>query len=302
MMDLFNNFRKGLEKTRKLIAGGFTRISASMGHFDEDMLDDLETVLVQADVGAVSAMNLIDKVRAGIKRTGDNSREFVIEALKDEMRDILGSDKQLVIEPDRLNIIIMVGVNGTGKTTTAGKLCLRFKSQNKKILLAAADTFRAAAIEQLKHWGELHDTVVISHETGSDPGAVVFDAVHSALTRKSDVLIIDTAGRLHNKQNLMDELGKIERIARREAPEAIIKILLVIDATTGQNAVVQARVFNEVTKLDGIVLTKLDSNAKGGIAVSVVNETRIPVILAGLGEKSEDLVDFDAKSFVESLF
>ena len=301
-MSLLQHFRNGLEKTRKLIAGGVTRLGATMGHFDDAMLDELETVLVQADVGAQSAMKMIDKVRAEIRRTGDNSRSFVIDVLKKEMYAILGEDRRLTLEPGKLNILILVGVNGTGKTTTAGKLCLRFKTQGKSVLLAAADTFRAAAIEQLRHWGEQHDTTVIAHEAGSDPGAVAFDAVHSALSRGSDVLIIDTAGRLHNKQNLMDELGKIERIARREAPEAVFRILLVIDATTGQNAVVQARVFNEVTRLSGIVLTKLDSNAKGGIAVSVVNETKIPVILAGLGEKAEDLVDFERESFVESLF
>jgi fused signal recognition particle receptor len=301
-MNLLDHFRNGLEKTRKLIAGGVTRIGATMGYFDDAMLDELETVLVQADVGAQGAMHMMDKVRAEIRRTGDNSRAFVIDALKQEMCSILGDDRKLTLVPGKLNILILVGVNGTGKTTTAGKLCLRFTSQGKTVLLAAADTFRAAAIEQLRHWGEQHNTPVIAHETGSDPGAVAFDAVHSAINRRSDVLIVDTAGRLHNKQNLMDELGKIERIARREAPDASFQILLVIDATTGQNAVVQAKVFNDVTKLSGIVLTKLDSNAKGGIAVSVVNETKIPVILAGLGEKAEDLVDFERESFVESLF
>ncbi len=301
-MSLLDHFRGGLEKTRKLLAGGFTRLSAAAGRFDDGLLDDLETALVQSDIGASSAMELVDRVKDEIRRTGESGRDFVTGVLKEEMKKILGPDRRLRIEPGRLNILILAGVNGTGKTTTAGKLCLRYRSQGLKVLLAAADTFRAAAIEQLRHWGELHGTDVISHEAGSDPGAVVFDAVHAALGRHADVLIIDTAGRLHNKQNLMDEFGKIERIARREAPDALLRVLLVIDATTGQNAVIQARVFNEVTRLDGIVLTKLDSNAKGGIAVSVVRETGIPILLAGLGEKSEDLVDFEAGSFVESLF
>jgi len=195
----------------------------------------------------------------------------------------------------------MVGVNGTGKTTTAGKLCARFKQQGLKVIMGAADTFRAAAIEQLAIWGERTGTPVIAHAEGSDPAAVVFDAIQSAKARKADVLILDTAGRLHNKGNLMEELGKIRRIISREVPEARCETLLVIDATTGQNAVHQAKVFQEVANVTGLVITKLDGNAKGGVAIAVAAETRMPIYLAGLGEKVEDLTDFDSFSFVQSL-
>lgn len=301
-MGIFDKFNAGLSKTRKFISESLTRIAAGMGSFDEDMLDDLEMLLVSADVGAATSMMMMDNVRGKIKSTGNSSREAVINTLKEEMIRILGDPVRYELSEGKLNIIILAGVNGTGKTTTAGKLCLRFMSSGKKVILAAADTFRAAAIEQLKHWGELNDAPVIAHETGSDPGAVVFDAVHAAISRETDVLIIDTAGRLHNKKNLMEEFAKINRIAAREAPDAGIRVILVVDATTGQNAVVQAKIFDEAAKIDGIILTKLDSNAKGGIAVAVVNETSIPVIMAGLGEKAEDLVDFEPGPFIDSLF
>lgn len=299
MLDVF---KKGLTKTREFVAGNVNRISASLGYFDESMLDELEMVLVQADVGASCSMKLIEDLRKTMKEKGEKSKEFVLSTLKNQMRSILGNKKQLILADKKLNIILMVGVNGTGKTTTAGKLCLRFQQENKKVMLAAADTFRAAAIEQLKHWGDKTHTPVIAHEEGSDPASVVYDAIHAALARNVDVLIIDTAGRLHNKQNLMDELAKIKRIISREAKVATYESLLVIDATTGQNATVQAKVFGEVTEVTGIVITKLDSNAKGGVAISVAYETRLPIVLAGLGEKVEDLVDFDPDYFVESLF
>lgn len=301
-MGIMDVFKKGLTKTRDFFSDNINRISATMGFFDENMLDELEMVLVQADVGASCSMKLLEGLRRSMKESGDKSRDFVLSTLKAGMKRILGEKKQLKLTDGKLNIILLVGVNGTGKTTTAGKLCLRFQRQNKKVILAAADTFRAAAIDQLKHWGDKTGTQVISHEEGSDPASVVYDAVHAAISRKVDVLIIDTAGRLHNKQNLMDELEKIKRIIRREAGEATYESLLVIDATTGQNATIQAKVFGEITDVTGIVITKLDSNAKGGIAVSVAYETGLPIILAGLGEKAEDLVDFDPDSFIESLF
>lgn len=301
-MGMLDVFKKGLTKTREFVSENINRISASLGYFDEDMLDELETVLVQADVGAACSMNLISELRKSIKEKGDKSKEFVLSTLKKQIRDILGEQKRLILAEKKLNIILLVGVNGTGKTTTAGKLCLRFKQQDKKVILAAADTFRAAAIDQLKHWGERTQTPVIAHEEGSDPASVVFDAVHAAIARNVDVLIIDTAGRLHNKQNLMDELAKIKRIITREAGTSAHESLLVIDATTGQNAINQAKEFSKVTDVTGIVITKLDSNAKGGVAISVSYETHIPIVLAGLGEKAEDLVDFEPDSFVESLF
>lgn len=301
-MSLLKKFQSGLTKTRDFITEGLSKVWISMGNLDEDALDEMEMLLIRADTGASTSMGLMDEVRNEIKRSGDSSKEAVIGTLKNKMMEILGETVQYNPEKNNLNIIILVGVNGTGKTTTAGKLCLRYKNEGKQVMLAAADTFRAAAIEQLKHWGDLNDTPVISHEAGSDPGAVVYDAVHAAIKRNVDVLIIDTAGRLHNKKNLMDELSKIFRIARREGDTANIKSFLIVDATTGQNAVMQAKIFNEVSPLDGIILTKLDSNAKGGIAIAVKAETKIPIIMVGLGEKAEDLVDFDPEDFVQSLF
>lgn len=301
-MSMLDIFKKGMQKTRVYIEENFNRISASLGYFDESMLDELEMVLIQADVGISCSMKLMEDLRRSMKEKGDKSKEFVHATLKSQIRNILGDPPKLIVQDKKLNIILMVGVNGTGKTTTAGKLCLRFQQQDKKVMLAAADTFRAAAIEQLKHWGDKTHTPVIAHEEGSDPASVVYDAIHAALSRNTDVLIIDTAGRLHNKQNLMDELAKIKRIIAREAPDATYESLLVIDATTGQNAVMQAKVFGDVMDVTGIVITKLDSNAKGGVAISVAYESHLPIILAGLGEKVEDLVDFDPDSFVGSLF
>jgi len=298
-MGLFDSFKRGLQKTRDVFAGGFNRIAASMGFFDEDMLDDLEVLLIQADVGAANAAEMMQAIRQQIKATGDASREAVLEELRRQMLKLLGTDRRLEVQSGQLTILLMVGVNGTGKTTTAGKLCARFKQQGLKVIMGAADTFRAAAIEQLAIWGERTGTPVIAHAEGSDPAAVVFDAIQSAKARKADVLILDTAGRLHNKGNLMEELGKIRRIISREVPEARCETLLVIDATTGQNAVHQAKVFQEVANVTGLVITKLDGNAKGGVAIAVAAETRMPIYLAGLGEKVEDLTDFDSFSFVQ---
>ena len=236
------------------------------------------------------------------KKSGDDSKEAVYGSVKSKMLDILGDKQTYEPIPGKLNILLMIGVNGTGKTTTSGKLALRYKKQGKKVILAAADTFRAAAVEQLKAWGERTDTTVISQGSdGADPAAVVYDAVHAAIARKADVLIIDTAGRLHNKKNLMDELSKIRRIVVREAPDASLKSMLIIDATTGQNAVLQAEAFSEACELDYIGITKLDGSAKGGVAIAVAYNTGKPVVLAGLGEGEEDLVDFDPEIFVDSL-
>lgn len=300
-MGIVDIFKKGLEKTRGFVSEGFTKISAKMGHFDEDMLDDLETLLVQADVGIGATLQIMDKIRDDIAETGDDSYDAVLLSMRNEIKAILGEKKTLVIRENQLNIILMVGVNGTGKTTTAGKLCLKLKNENKKVLLAAADTFRAAAIEQLAVWGERTNTAVIAHTEGSDPAAVCYDAVHAAISRHADVLIIDTAGRLHNKQNLMDELAKINRIIAREAPDAFCQSLLIIDATTGQNAVIQAEVFSKAVTLTGVGITKLDGSAKGGVAIAVAHATKSPIYLAGLGEGVSDLVDFDPDIFVNSL-
>lgn len=301
-MGLLDKFKSGLDKTRKFFSSAFTQIAAGTGHFDEDMLDDLEELLIRADCGIPASEKIITDVKQKIKKTGDDSSEAVLATVKDSIVDILGEKTAYEPIEGKLNILIMIGVNGTGKTTTCGKLALRFKNEGKKVILAAADTFRAAAVEQLKTWGERTDTTVISQGTdGADPAAVVYDAVNAAVARNADILIVDTAGRLHNKKNLMDELAKIRRIIDRTAPDADVKSMLIIDSTTGQNAVIQTESFSEVMDLDYVGITKLDGSAKGGVAVAVAYASEKPIVLAGLGESAEDLVDFDPELFAESL-
>ncbi len=299
-MAIFDKFKQGLSKTRDFFTNQMTRIAAEFGSYDEDMLDELEMTLVAADCGLPAAAEAIDSIREHIRTSGDASHASVISVLREKLLSML-EDKKLMLAPGELNIFLMVGVNGTGKTTTAAKLAHRYKSEGHRVMMAAADTFRAAAIEQLKEWGERTDTPVISHEIGSDPAAVVFDAIQSAKARKTELLIVDTAGRLHTKKNLMDELAKIKRVIQREAPDAKVETLLVLDATTGQNAVIQARAFHEAIEVSGRVISKLDGNAKGGVAVAVAKETGLPLVLAGLGEQADDLQDFDKKLFIEAL-
>lgn len=300
-MGFFDKFKQGMTKTRDFLTSGIRKMTLSFGRFDEEQLDELEMLLVQADVGVSCSDEIMENLREAIRTNRDDSETFVLSFLKSEILRVLGPQRQLVMEPGKLNIIMMVGVNGTGKTTTAGKLALRYLREGKKVYLAAADTFRAAAIEQLEFWAKETGCGIISHEEGSDPAAVVYDAIQAAKARKADVLIIDTAGRLHNKKNLMDELGKMRRIIGREAADAVVRTLLVIDATTGQNAVLQAQTFAEVADVDCIAITKLDGNAKGGVAVAVAWQTKYPIVLAGLGEKADDLVDFEPDSFVDAL-
>ena len=301
-MGLADLFKKGLEKTRSFFAGSFTKLAASSGHFDEDMLDDLEELLIRADCGVHASDDIMDRVKQNIKKTGDDSKEAVLASVKERMLEILGEPETVEIVPGKLNIILMIGVNGTGKTTTSGKLAARYKKEGKRVLMAACDTFRAAAVGQLKTWGERTGTAVIAQEQeGADPASVVFDAIHAAQARNTDVLLVDTAGRLHNKKNLMEELAKIRRVIEREAPDAVIKSLLIIDATPGQNAVIQAEGFGEVTGLDYVGITKLDGSAKGGVAIAVAYQSKKPIVLAGLGERVEDLADFDPDLFVDSL-
>lgn len=300
-MGLFDKFKKGLEKTRNFLADGIRKIAIGFGRFDEEQLDELEMLLVQADLGVACTDEVMENLRNAIRENKNDSEDFVLGFLKKELLRILGPAQHLNISNQKLNVIFLVGVNGTGKTTTAGKLALRFHKEGKKVIMAAADTFRAAAIEQLKVWSERTNSEIIAHSEGGDPASVVYDAIQAAKSRNADVLIIDTAGRLHNKKNLMDELGKMRRIIDREAGDANIQTLLVIDATTGQNAILQAETFAEVAKVDSIAVTKLDGNAKGGVAVAVTYTTNYPVVLAGLGESADDLVDFDPELFVDSL-
>lgn len=301
-MSLFDKFKSGLSKTRQAVTEGINRVAASLGVYDEDFLDELEMILIQADAGVSVATKLTDSIRERVRIDGRVERDYVLGTLKDDMLEILET-KPFQPDFDKLNVTFVLGVNGTGKTTTAGKIAASFQRQGVKTMLAAADTFRAAAIEQLQTWGERANVPVISNTLGSDPASVVFDAMQSAKARGVRLLIIDTAGRLHNKPNLMSEMEKMHRVAAREgeAVGAVIRNFLVLDATTGQNAVIQARAFNEVTSLDGLIITKLDGNAKGGIALAVVNDTGIPLVYAGLGEGIDDLAPFNAELFVDSL-
>lgn len=299
----FGRLKDGLSKTRKGITEKVDQILKSYKKVEEELFEDLEEVLITADVGVNTSIAIIDELRQKVKERKVNEVSDVRELLKEVLRDVLtkGESSKLDIEPSPA-IVLVVGVNGVGKTTTIGKLSSRLKSEGKKVLIAAGDTFRAAAIEQLQEWGNRAGVDIISHQEGSDPAAVIYDGIQAAKARKVDVLICDTAGRLHNKKNLMNELTKIFRVVEREYPEAKKEVLLVVDATTGQNAVSQAKVFKEACDITGIVLTKLDGTAKGGVVLAVQSELDVPVKLVGVGEKISDLQDFNAVSFVEAIF
>ncbi len=270
---------------------------------DEDLYEELEEILIQGDVGVNTAIDLVESLRKREKKEKIKDSEELKQALVEEIIKIMGEEKpELNLTPGELNIILIVGVNGVGKTTSIGKLANKLKAEGNKVLLGAADTFRAAATEQLKIWGQRVGVDVIGHQEGADPGAVVFDAVQAAISRKIDVLIIDTAGRLHNKNHLMEELKKIRRIIDREAPNALKEVLLVLDATTGQNALSQAKLFGEATGVTGVILTKLDGTAKGGVVIGIKAEQDLPVKLIGVGEQMEDMQEFNPQSFVAALF
>lgn len=270
---------------------------------DEDLYEELEEILIQGDVGVNTAIDLVESLREREKKEKIKDSEELKQALVEEIIKIMGEEKpELNLTPGELNIILIVGVNGVGKTTSIGKLANKLKAEGNKVLLGAADTFRAAATEQLKIWGQRVGVDVIGHQEGADPGAVVFDAVQAAISRKIDVLIIDTAGRLHNKNHLMEELKKIRRIIDREAPNALKEVLLVLDATTGQNALSQAKLFGEATGVTGVILTKLDGTAKGGVVIGIKAEQDLPVKLIGVGEQMEDMQEFNPQSFVAALF
>ena len=301
-VSLFNRLKSGLTKAKQGITDKIDAVLNSYTTIDEDLLEELEEILITADVGVNTTMEMIDNLRDAIKSKGLTNPLEVRDELKTLIENMLGEeDSKLNIEPGP-SIILMVGVNGVGKTTTIGKLANRYTKEGKKVLLAAGDTFRAAAIEQLEVWAKRSNVDIIKHQEGADPGAVIFDAVKAAKARNVDVLICDTAGRLHNKTNLMNELGKVFKIVDREYPEAKKEVLLVVDATTGQNAVSQAKTFKEVADITGIVLTKLDGTAKGGVVLAVKSEVDVPVKLIGVGEKVEDLQDFESKAFTEALF
>lgn len=300
----FDKLKKGLTKTRDNFSNKIDGIIKSYKKIDEELFEDLEEVLVTADVGINTTMKLIDNLRDRVKKEKVSDPEKVKGLLKDEIKKIMETsmlDNKLNIEPSPA-VMLVVGVNGVGKTTTIGKLSNNFKKQGKKVLIAAGDTFRAAAIEQLEEWSNRSGVEFVAHSEGSDPAAVIFDAIQAAKARKTDVLICDTAGRLHNKSNLMQELNKIFRVVEKEYGNASKEILLVLDATTGQNAINQAKVFKEVSNITGVALTKLDGTAKGGVIIALHSELNIPVKLVGVGEGIDDLQEFIVEDFVDAIF
>ncbi|MBP3646863.1 MAG: signal recognition particle-docking protein FtsY [Clostridia bacterium] len=296
---LFSRLRDGLFKSREHMAVAMEAAVANDRPIDEDFYDDLTDALILSDMGTACAMEAIDKLRAHVEEAKLKSSTQAKQALKDILVGMLDAEKMPLKWP---MIILMVGVNGVGKTTTIGKLALRFQGLGRTIILCAADTFRAAAADQLQIWSERARCPIVRHKEGADPAGVVFDGIQAAKARNADLLIVDTAGRLHNKKNLMDEMEKMRRVIDREYPEAAVRCLLVVDATTGQNGLAQAKAFREAAGINGIVLTKLDGTAKGGIAFPIVRELGVPVMYVGVGEGIEDLQSFDAKEFVDALF
>lgn len=297
----FDKLKKGLAKTRDNLTDKVSEVLKLAVTIDEELYEELEEILVTADVGIDTSMFIIEKLKLKIKDKKVRDPQAVKPCLKEVLTEMLQNAED-INNKDGKKVLLIIGVNGVGKTTSIGKLAAKFKNEGSKVLLAAADTFRAAAIDQLEVWSNRAGVDIVRHQEGSDPAAVVYDAIQAARARKVDVLLCDTAGRLHNKKNLMDELAKINRIIDREYSEADKHTLLVLDATTGQNAVQQALQFKEVCNVDGIILTKLDGTAKGGVVISIQHHLNIPVKFIGVGEGIEDLQEFDAKEFVDALF
>lgn len=301
-MGFFDKLKDGLKKTRDSITHRIDQILVSMGKIDEELFEELEEVLITSDVGVDTTLRIVQDLRARVKKERVTNALEVKGLLKEEIASLLGSDKATLKLGTKPSVIVVIGVNGVGKTTSIGKLCHVLKEQGKKVLMAAGDTFRAAAIDQLEIWAKRAGVDIIRHTEGADPSAVIYDAIAAAKARNFDVIVCDTAGRLHTKKNLMEELKKIFRIIQRELPDADVETLLVLDATTGQNAVSQAKNFTEASGVTGLVLTKLDGTAKGGIVVSIKSELNIPVKFIGVGEHIDDLQPFNPKDFVEALF
>ena len=300
-MGFFDRLKEGLAKTKNAIFKQVDNLFKNFVKVDEDLLEELEELLIMADVGVNSTETIIERLRDRIKDERITEPEACRAALQEILIDMIGEGEPLRLDTTP-SVILVIGVNGVGKTTSIAKIANRLKQQRKKVVLAAADTFRAAAIDQLQIWADRVGVELIKHSEGSDPAAVVFDAVSAAKKREADVLIVDTAGRLHNKKNLMDELAKINRVIERELPGASRETLLVLDATTGQNAVNQAKEFKHAADITGLILTKLDGTAKGGIVFSIKEELDIPVKFIGVGEKTDDMQEFEAKEFVDALF
>lgn len=297
-------FKDGLEKTRKGLVEAVSDLIVRRRKIDEEFYEELEEILIGADVGVNTVMNLIEELRDEVRKRRIEDATELQPVLSEKLSELLRGteNNELKTNPDGITVILFVGVNGVGKTTTIGKMAHRFKQEGKKVMLAAGDTFRAGAIEQLEVWGQRAGVEVIKQQSGSDPAAVMYDAVQAAKQRQVDVLLCDTAGRLQNKTNLMEELNKIFRVIQREIPDAPHEVLLVLDATTGQNALNQAKLFGEKSGVTGLVLTKLDGTAKGGIVIAIRQEMNLPVKFVGLGEKIDDLQPFDSDQFVHALF
>ena len=301
-MSFFEKLKQGLTRTKEAITGKVNEVFSNFRKVDENLLEELEEALILSDVGAETAMKIVDNLRKRIKLEKIEDSEKVKDALKEEIYKILTEKDNSLNLSTKPAIMLVVGVNGAGKTTSIGKIAANLKAEGKKVLVAAADTFRAAAIEQLEVWTERAGVDIIKRPEGSDPASVVFDAISKTKSGDYDVVIIDTAGRLHTKKNLMDELGKMQRIIDRELPDAAKEVLIVLDGTTGQNALIQAKEFSEVTNITGIILTKLDGTAKGGVVIGICSELNVPVKLIGVGEKVEDLQVFNAEEFAKALF
>lgn len=300
-MGFFEKLKNGLKKTKDSMMGRIESLLHSFNKIDEDLFEELEEMLILCDIGVTTSEKICDKLRQKVKQEGVKEPEKIKDMLKEIITEMLGEDQKLDMSTTP-SVILVIGVNGVGKTTTIGKLAYQLHKQGKKVIVAAADTFRAAAIDQLEVWTERAGVGIIKHNEGSDPASVVFDALVAAKARQADVVICDTAGRLHNKKNLMDELKKISRIVHQQAEGCALEVLLALDATMGQNAVNQARQFNEVADITGIILTKLDGTAKGGIIISITDDLQVPVKLVTVGEKIDDIQPFSARDFVEALF
>lgn len=300
-MGFFEKISAGLKKTRDSLMGRLEDLAAGFTKVDEDFFDELEETLIMGDVGANVTMRIMDELRDRVRHAGITEPTEVIGQLREIITGLMGEESPLDLST-KPSVVLVIGVNGVGKTTTIGKMAAYLRGEGKQVLLAAADTFRAAAAEQLAVWADRAGAELIRHEEGSDPASVVFDAIHAGKSRGADVIICDTAGRLHNKKNLMDELSKIARVISRELPDAAVEVLLVLDATTGQNAIPQARSFQEAAGITGIVLTKLDGTAKGGAVIGIREELGVPVKFIGVGEGIDDLRPFVPAEFAAALF
>ncbi len=300
-MGFFSKISEGLKKTRSNISGAVNSVIKSFKKIDEELFEELEEILITCDIGVATSTHICDALRQRVKEERITDPDEIRTLLRETVADMLKGDTALHLETAP-SIVLMIGVNGVGKTTTIGKMALGFKKQGKKVVLGAADTFRAAAIDQLSVWAERSGVDMVKSVEGTDPASVIFDTIASAKAKKADVIVCDTAGRLHNKKNLMDELAKMYRVINRELPDASLETLLVLDATTGQNAVNQAREFKNVANITGIVLTKLDGTARGGVVLAINHELGIPVKFVGVGEGIDDLQPFDAEKFAAGLF